>query len=288
MRFSLAVTAFACLGACNQSEDRENSSISTTAAALTFEGAEQPDAAKRLAHGERLTHILGCTGCHRPNLEGQLFNKDSPEMGKLYASNITLTIPALTDTQLEALLRGGTHPTRGDLWIMPSEIFQRLSPADMKALIAYLRTIKPSGQPTPPPVMTDKARAQIASGKMRPVAQWVAQYKTEVPPDLGEKHRWGHYLTSATCAECHGGDLKGIPDFEPGVSTPDLDIAGTYSDAELIRLLTTGEGKTRKDLGLMSLVGRAHFSYLTAGERKAIIAYVKARAAASPAAPASN
>jgi mono/diheme cytochrome c family protein len=96
---------------------------------------------------------------------------------------------------------------------------------------------------------------------------------------MGEAHRWGRHMASVTCAECHGGDLTGIPDFEPGVSTPDLDIAGAYSDAELNRLLTTGEGKTRKDLGLMTLVGKGHFSHLTQRERDAIIAYVKARAA---------
>ena len=46
----------------------------------------------------------------------------------------------------------------------------------------------------------------------------------------------------------------------------------------MTRLLTTGEGKTRKDLGLMTVVGKGHFSYLTQRERGAVIAYVKARA----------
>ena len=43
------------------------------------------------------------------------------------------------------------------------------------------------------------------------------------------------------------------------------------------RLLTTGEGKVKKNLGLMSDVAREHFSKLTAGERAAVVAYVKAR-----------
>ena len=275
----LAVAA--ALPACDRADDGSSrSAVPPRPATLTFEGAAAAGPAARLAHGERLSWVLGCTGCHEANLQGSLFNSDAPELGKLYASNITRVIPTLTDAQLESLLRTGRHPTRGDLWIMPSEVFQRLSAADMAALIAYLRTVKPAGEPTPPPSLSARARADIASGKMKPVAKWVAQYKTEVPAQAGVEHTWGRYQASATCAECHGGNLEGIPDFEPGVSTPNLDIAGTYSAAELTRLLTTGEGKTRKDLGLMSLVGKGHFSRLTTRERDAIIAYLHARAKA--------
>ena len=81
-------------------------------------------------------------------------------------------------------------------------------------------------------------------------------------------------IAGATCSECHGGDLTGIEKF-----TPNLDVAGMYSNAELTTLLTTGKGKTPRDLGLMSLVGKGHFSYLTQHERDAVIGYVQARAA---------
>ena len=248
------------------------------AAQITFDGAEVTSASAKLAHGERLTHVLGCRGCHTPTLEGQWFNDDSPDMGKLYASNLTRVIPTLTDGQLEGLLRTGRHPTRGDLWIMPSEIFQRLSDADMKSLIAHLRTIKPSGAPTPPPALSAKARAEVAKGEMKPVASYMADYRTKLPADMGPQYAQGRYIAGATCAECHGAQLEGIPDFIPHVSTPNLDIAGAYSEAELTTLLTTGKGKTKRDLGLMKLVGKEHFSYLTPHERSAVIAYIKARA----------
>jgi len=246
---------------------------------ITFDGAEVTTAAAELAHGERLTHVLGCRGCHTPTLEGGWFNDDQPEMGKLYASNLTRVIPTMTDAQLESLLRTGRHPTRGDLWIMPSEIFQRLSDADMKALIARLRTIKPSGAPTPPPAPSDKAKALMAKGEMKPVAAYIEEYRTKLPADMGPQYSFGRYIAGATCAECHGAELEGIPDFIPHVSTPNLDIAGAYSDAELTALLTTGKGKTKRDLGLMSLVGKEHFGSLTPHERGAVIAYLKARAA---------
>ena len=234
-----------------------------------------------MGHGKRLSQVLGCTGCHAATLEGQLFNSDAPELGKLYASNLTRILPTMTDAQLEALLRTGRHPTRGNLWIMPSEVYQRLSEADMAALILYLRTVRPSGAPTPPPALSALARAEIAKGRFKPVAKHVAEFRARTPADLGPDHAWGRYVTGATCAECHGADLGGVKDFSPGLDVPDLDIAGSYADAELARLLTTGEGKVRKDLGLMSLVGKGHFSQLTPRERDAIIAYLKARATRS-------
>ena len=276
MRAVTILLAIASLSACHSSS--RDVAGPAKPAALTFDGATG-DAAAIRAHGERLSHILGCRGCHGPKLEGHWFNDDSPDLGKLYASNLTRVLPTMTDAQLEHLLRDGVHPTRGDLWIMPSEVFQRLSEPDIDALIAHLRTVRPSGSPTPPPALSAKAKAMIAGGELHPVAFYVAEFKAKTPTDLGPKYALGRYLVSTTCAECHGPDLTGLADFGPGLSTPDLDIAGTYSDAELARLLSTGQGRTPRDLGLMKEVGEKHFGYLTAHERSAVIAYIKTRAA---------
>ena len=80
-------------------------------------------------------------------------------------------------------------------------------------------------------------------------------------------------MVQTTCTACHNNALQGWEGF-----TPNLDIAGTYSKEELTRLLTTGEGKVKKDLGMMSGVARNSFSKLTPRERDAIVDYVLARA----------
>jgi cytochrome c553 len=274
MRFFLLLLAVASLSACHS---KSAQAVAAKTVALNFDGATGDAAAVR-AHGERLSHVLGCRGCHGPSLEGVLFNDDQPDMGKLYASNLTRALPAMSDAKLRHLLRDGVHPTRGDLWVMPSEVFQRLDDADLAALIAHLRTVPQSGSPTPPPAWSAKAKAMIAAGESHPATYYVAQYKSKTPPDLGLKYALGRYLAAATCAECHGADLTGVPDFGVGLSTPDLDIAAGYSDSQLTRLLSTGQGKTPRDLGLMTIVGKSEFAYLTPRERAAIIAYIKARA----------
>src|SRR6476619_1443978 len=104
MRGVALLLAVASLTACNQSKQDEATKPPVIPAALTCDGASG-DRAAILAHGERLSHVLGCRGCHTETLEGQWFNDDDPSLGKLYASNLTRVIPTLTDAQLEALLR---------------------------------------------------------------------------------------------------------------------------------------------------------------------------------------
>lgn len=84
-------------------------------------------------------------------MRGTFFTADEPQYGPLYASNLTRQLPKFSDVQLEALLRTGVHPERKTVWAMPSEIFHNLSFADMKALIVYLRTLRPMGKPIPLP-----------------------------------------------------------------------------------------------------------------------------------------
>src|SRR4051812_19035625 len=103
-------------------------------AELTFDGAQVTDAAAVRAHGERLSWTLGCRGCHRENLQGGYFFER-------YASNLTREVPKYSDAEIERVLRTGVPRDRSELWGMPSELFQHLSDADMKALIAYLRSV---------------------------------------------------------------------------------------------------------------------------------------------------
>lgn len=53
----------------------------------------------------------------------------------LWASNISLAIPAMSDAALERLLREGVHPDR-EIYVMPSKQTQFLSERDMAALAA--------------------------------------------------------------------------------------------------------------------------------------------------------
>jgi mono/diheme cytochrome c family protein len=246
---------------------------------ITFDGAQVTDAAALVAHGARLTQVLGCKGCHTPALTGQNIFDDAPQYGVMYAPNLTQFVPRHSDAEIEAVLRRGIEPTRKDLWGMPSSVFQHLSSADMRSLFAYLRSLRPAGEPSPPPRLSALAKKEfIDTGQVKPEAQAVVEARLKPAIDLGPSYALGRYIASVTCAECHGPDLTGTKDVEPGLNSPNLIVVGAYTRADFERLMTTGVPVGGRKLRLMDEVATHRFSRMTPHERDALYAYLKARA----------
>ena len=281
MRMMLVLLAAASLMACDRKPaEPEKRVAAPKLAQLSFDGAGYADDISKVFHGERLSWVLGCKGCHGTNLQGGNVTKDDPNFGDMNAPNLTLLMARYSDAELEKLIRHGQPKDGRELWFMPVESYQFLSDADLAALIAHLRTYKPQGTQLPPIRIGPGLRDQAAKGILVSAPGMLKRYRDQGPPDLGESHAYGRHLARIVCAECHNSSLQGFDGF-----TPNLDIAGTYDSAELQTLLTTGKGKTKKDLGLMSLSAKDRFAKLTPGERSAIIAYVKARAEQTKPAP---
>jgi cytochrome c553 len=257
---------------------RQEATTPSEPAEVTFDGAQVTDAAALRAHGERLTHVLGCTSCHGPGLQGEQFEPEMKQYGPIWASNLTVAVPGYSDAQLDGIIRRGTHPERKTVWVMPSEVFQHLGDTDMRSLIAYLRSLKPAGHKLPPPQFSNLDRKEIASGKYKPATQYVIEEKNVLPIDLGADHALGRYISEVTCAECHGATLEGEKGGRPG-APPDLVVAGAYTRDEFERLITKGVPTgNRKIREMMSGVAKYRFKYLTPHERDALYAYLKARA----------
>jgi len=246
--------------------------ISAEQAPLSYEGADYRTAAEKIVLGKRLTIVLDCTGCHGANLQGKNM-ADKPEDGAMYSPNITLKVPTYSDSELDRLIRHGVPKDGREFWFMQVESYQFLSDADFAALTAYLRSLRPAGKPLPAFKFNRVEYKDVEQGLMGDAQAQIRKYRDRQPVDLGPQHAWGRYIVKTTCTACHNNALQGWKNF-----TPDLDIAGTYSQTELTRLLTTGEGKTKKDLGTMSGMGRDHFSHLTQREREAVVDYILARA----------
>lgn len=263
-----------CLAACNSQSDEgaDQPKPPVVPAALSFEGADYKDDAAKIAHGKRLAIIHDCTGCHGADLQGTNVTADDPKYGKMYAPNLTLLLAKYSDSDFNRLIRDGVPKDGREFWFMPVESLQFLSDADLGAILAFLRTFKPAGKPLPPIVKGKGFYEDIERGFGNSTQQ-ISRYRAKPLVDMGESHQWGRYLVRTTCTSCHNGELQGYPGF-----TPNLDVAGAYSEGELQRLLTTGEGKVKKNLGMMSDMGRNHFSKLTPRERDAVVGYVLARA----------
>jgi|GEM_PF-354439 len=233
--------------------------------------------ANAVARGERLARVLGCTGCHGKDLTGHAW-EDDPKVAILFTSNLTRAVPRYTDEQLALTIRGGARPDGSPLWEMPSSIFSRLVEPDMADLIAFLRSVPPTGVDHPRLVIGPGGRKMIASGEIKPEPQFVREERYKGPVDIGRGHDTARYMIRATCAECHGIELKGDQDPKDGSGPPDLSIVSAYSLEQFRHLLRTGEPVGGRKLKLMAEVSRGRFVHLTDREVEGIYFYLKARA----------
>ena len=273
MRVTMILLALASLSACNRESSSEKPAEPAQLAALTFDGTDYKDEAAKIAHGKRLTQVLHCNDCHGDNLQGTNVTHDDPGFGDMNAPNITLLLAKYSDADFDQLIRHGKPKDGREFWFMPVESYQFLSDADLAAIIAYLRTLKPEGKQLPPIRKGPGFLNDLKEGKLANAQQQIARFHDDAPPDIGAQFERGRRLARIVCATCHNSELQGYEGF-----SANLDMAGAYTPEELETLLTTGKGKSKPDLGLMKEVVLRSLSKLTPAERAAIIAYVKARA----------
>ena len=233
-----------------------------------------------IEHGKRLAVVLGCTGCHGKELTGN----DWSEAGFIiqHSANLTVTAAQTSDAELKAMIVGGRGSGGRELWGMPSHLFTRLADKDMEGVLAYLGSLPPKGKAWPPPIMLEGAKKEIAKGVFRSSAYESRELGSKMPPDAGPEHALARYLVRATCAECHGMELRGGIPFPGAPFRPDLRIVSAYSRADFERLLTTGTPMGDRKLGLMGEVARNRYSHFTVSERDAIHAYLQQLAKIDP------
>ena len=269
--WTLAVVLLALAGGC----DRRQTEAVKAPPPLQFETA--PAGASLVARGERLGRVLGCRGCHGEDLTGQPWIEE-PSLAILFTSNLTRALPAYSDAQLARAIRLGNRPDGSVLWEMPSDIFTHLSEPDMAALIAWLRTVPPSGAAHPRIAIGPEGRRLIARGEIRPASAMARAHVNTGPAALDGRHEWARYMIRATCSECHGLELTGNPATSEYPGPPDLVVIGGYSRDQFRHLLRTGEPVGGRRLTLMAEVARGRFVHITDREVDAVYDYLIARA----------
>ncbi|MGB5949238.1 MAG: c-type cytochrome [Parvibaculum sp.] len=167
-----------------------------------------------VARGDYLfNHELACTGCHTPEIEphrySRVFDKAriaaGRHMGGVPAFPTEVNAPNLTPAALgdwtdgeiyRAIVSGVDRTGRPLFPVMPYPFYRSLDPEDVKAVIAYLRTLPPEPVtlapvelPMPLPIF------------MRLVP---ADPTPQSRPDPKDEVAYGKYLAFAgSCFECH-------------------------------------------------------------------------------------
>jgi mono/diheme cytochrome c family protein len=174
---------------------------------------------ERLARGEYLTrHLMDCFGCHSdfdtdkfgyPTKAGTLgqggfpFDEKFGVPGRVCAQNITPDpengIGTWTDGEVVRAIREGIDKNGDALFpMMPYSGYHDLADEDVKAVVAYLRTIPPVKHSVPPKQIKFPVNLLVKSAP-RPVEEPI------VAPDDAKDHlAYGKYLaTIGGCADCH-------------------------------------------------------------------------------------
>ncbi|HZS08515.1 MAG TPA: cytochrome C [Blastocatellia bacterium] len=188
-----------------------------------------------LRHGEYLVkNVMACLVCHStrdwtkfsapvvPGTEGRgsdEFSRKNGLPGNFMPKNITPThLGKWTDGEiLRAVTAGVSKDGRPLFPIMPYGEYGQLDEADLKAAIAYLRTI-PAKEDTVPPSEADFPFSLI----LRTIPKRAAPAKR---PDPSDAVSYGKYMTrAALCFECH-------TKIEKGTRPAEMAFAGGFEFA---------------------------------------------------------
>lgn len=259
--------------------------------------APMPDLVTR---GKYVFGAAGGCGCHTEpkgplNAGGRRY--DGP-FGTVYSSNITpdrqTGIGAWTDEQIITAIRLGRRPNGERLIpVHPYMVFNGMAEEDLRALVAYLRTVPPMNRPN----RSKQITVPLFESVFLPA--WLAAFAAkETPPPTAPTSGLarGEYLVRAVghCGECHtprgvthatdnsrflAGNPKG-PDGDPVPNiTPDKDTGLGWSEEEIANFLVSGN-KPDGDMagGLMGEVIQgtsAGYKDLSKADRLAIARYLK-------------
>lgn len=174
----------------------------------------QADSAQ-IAHGRYLAnHVALCVDCHSTRdwtkvngpmvagtegKGGEGFLRTMGFPGNFYARNITPAhLSDWTDGELyRAITTGVSRDGRALFPVMPYLNYARMDPRDIKAIIAYVRSLQPIKNTSIPAPEIDFPVNFILNTMPKPA-------EPGTRPDPSDKLAYGRYLTTfANCSDCH-------------------------------------------------------------------------------------
>ncbi len=270
---------------------------------LTAASAWAGSPADLVPRGRYIFAAAGGCGCHTepgkvataPNAGGRRI--DAP-FGTIYSPNITpdreTGIGSWTDDQIIAAIRLGRRPN-GDRIIPahPFMSFNGMAEEDLRALVAYLRTLTPIKKANLPKHITVPLFETVF------LPAWLAAFAPrETPPPSAPTSGLarGEYLVRAVshCGECHtprgvtqavdnsrflAGNANGPENSVDPNITPDKDTGLTWSEEEIAYYLETGnkpDGDVAGSLMAEVIQGTTvGYKDMTDADRLAIARYLK-------------
>jgi len=256
-----------------------------------------------IAHGKALVDAGDCAGCHtadpqKPFAGGQRIDT---RFGGIYSPNITpdreTGIGAWSNDDFLRALRSGVAPDGARYYpAFPYPHFTKLTRNDILAIRAYLATLTPVHNETPPPSLRFPFNFRVV---MR-VWNYLFFRPGIFEPDQGKSTEWnrGGYLVTgiAHCGLCHtpknilGADQRGhflTGGMVQGWYAPRLDGAArsglkSWSVDDIVEYLQSGRNAKSHADGLMADVVVNSTSKMSDADVRAIAVYLKDLPAGPP------
>jgi mono/diheme cytochrome c family protein len=238
--------------------------------------------------------VAGCGNCHTPKgPNGPLPDKKLAGGDVIKHEDFTAAVPNITpdpetgigkwtDHQIAEALREGRRPDGSLIGpAMPFQSYRNLADEDVKAIIAYLRTV---------PAVYNPNTAKSHYDKPFPVS-WGPPVGHVEAPSKDDQVAYGGYLAGplARCMDCHTERRPGEPTrfgaggkpfIGPwGISvsanlTPDKTTGlGVWTDAEIERAIRTGIARDGHKLS--PPMPFAAYEHLSADDMAALIKYLR-------------
>jgi mono/diheme cytochrome c family protein len=237
--------------------------------------------------------IAACGNCHTPKGPGGVPVADKEMAGGFkfdekpftaYAPNLTpdpeTGIGKWTDEQIITAIRAGKRPDGTTIGPpMPVALYRDMAEDDVKAIVAYLRALKP---------IVNKVTKSVYRIPLPPSYGPVTTAKTMPRTD---KLAYGHYLAGPLghCLECHSTpDARGVADFKNGLGGGGRDFRGPWgvvvasnltptnlkdwSDDDIKKAITTGQRKAGPIKGPMAM---GFYKNTSAVDLDALVAYLR-------------
>jgi mono/diheme cytochrome c family protein len=161
-----------------------------------------------------------------------------------------------TDAQITIAIREGKRPDGSVIGPpMPIELYNHMSDRDTKAIVAYLRTVKPVKNKVRKSVFRMPLHAAKPAGKVADVSR-------------ADPVRYGAYLAGPVghCIECHTPRVRNItPHPEDGL--------GKWTDAQIMKAIT--EGVRPDGTKLNPPMAYPLYKTMKASDLNAIVAYLR-------------
>ncbi|HWK35007.1 c-type cytochrome [Sphingomonas sp.] len=228
-----------------------------------------------VAEGARIAAFTGCRDCHYQGHGGVIV--DEPLLGRIVAPAFARVIAGRSDGEVARAIRHGVGFDGRALWVMPTQALGRLSDDDLGKVIGWMRTLRPDEEDfTSRMRFGPIARGLIVTGAL----------PSSVRPDtVAERHRDpdpGKFVVETSCGGCHR-LFEAVPSDDGKQTVPALaPVGAAYDPAHFRRLLRTGVGMSKADLGMMSDAARSALHELTDAEITAVQAYLRREMANAP------